>query len=275
MGPYRWRGLGRQGGMHLAPDLQSDDLEVNIGYCEQYLQMDDRQRIVDEIRRVGDTLGKAPGRAAFEKLTGIRTSEWHGKFWRTWGEALNASGFSENTLQGKLSSEEVLRHYAQAIRYFGRVPAAVDVRMYSRENAEFPGHTTFNKHFGSKEGLLIALQAWASKNAGYEDILGLLPAEPTSAVNKTSTAAEREGSVYLLKSGDHYKIGRSDQLERRIKQITVSMPEKIILEHTIRTDDPSGIEAYWHRRFADKRANGEWFRLAKADVLAFKKRRFQ
>lgn len=236
--------------------------------------MPSREYILDEIRRVAEKNGRAPGRRVFEKETGIRMPEWYGVHWRAWGDALSEAGFQPNKKQGKLSSDEVLRKYAEAVRHFGRIPAEIDIRMFSRERADFPGHSTFINHFGNKAGLVAALATFIRGNDEFSDLEALV-SEPEGTVDDETPAPNGEGFVYLLKSGHHFKVGRSDELERRVKQISVQLPESVTLEHAIRTDDPPGIEAYWHRRFAERRANGEWFKLTPADIRAFKRRKFQ
>jgi hypothetical protein len=57
---------------------------------------------------------------------------------------------------------------------------------------------------------------------------------------------------------------------RREKELRIQLPERCTLIHSIKTDDPSGIEAYWHKSFDSKRMQGEWFNLNSADVKAFK-----
>ena len=87
-------------------------------------------------------------------------------------------------------------------------------------------------------------------------------------------AKKEIGHVYLLKHDKVYKIGKSIDASRRYKDVEFQMPQRTEEIHIIETDDPSGIEAYWHNRFKDKRLEGEWFKLSADDVKAFKKRRF-
>ena len=81
-----------------------------------------------------------------------------------------------------------------------------------------------------------------------------------------------DGSVYLLKAGPYYKIGKSINFDQRLNQIKLQLPYPIEVIHRILTDDVTGIESYWHRRFAMKRTNGEWFLLTDEDVAIFTSR---
>jgi hypothetical protein len=78
----------------------------------------------------------------------------------------------------------------------------------------------------------------------------------------------------MLKAGRYYKVGRSNSVGRREYELGLQLPQRATLVHEIRTDDPPGIEEYWHRRFATRRANGEWFELLPEDIAAFRRRQF-
>jgi hypothetical protein len=232
-----------------------------------------RQLIIDEIKRLSAAAGTVPGVRAFENETGIGQSQWRGVYWARWSDALAEAGFRGNPFQARLDSQGLLARVAGLARQLQRVPTVAEMKLAKRADPSFPNEKTVRSHCGN-DTLPSVLRQFAATNPAYADIVAFLP-EAEADVSLEPSAKPLEGWVYLLKSGAHYKIGRSDTVERRVKQISISLPEAVTLLHAIRTDDPAGIEAYWHRRFADRRANGEWFRLDRADLAAFQRRKFQ
>ncbi|HEY1604494.1 MAG TPA: GIY-YIG nuclease family protein [Allosphingosinicella sp.] len=234
-----------------------------------------RDHIIAEIRRLAELNGQPPGQTLFARETGIPPYQWLGKFWARWGDALAEAGYKPNAWNARLDSNEVLTAVIAACRHFGRVPTRPEFILYRQTHPSLPSEQAIKRHFGRRVDLIAALAKRAAEDEEYHDIATMLPNVASAEAIRVPATQSREGFVYLIRSGDFYKIGRSDELERRVKQIRIALPDRAELVHSIRTDDPSGIEAYWHRRFADKRANGEWFRLAGSDVAAFKKRKFQ
>lgn len=139
------------------------------------------------------------GRRAFLAETGIRESDWIGRYWVKWSDAVQEAGYEPNVKQEALDDEYILEHLASLVRDLGHYPTSAELRMRAREN---PG-------FG-----------------------------------------------------------------RRAYELAIQLPEPVSTVHTIRTDDPAGIEQYWHERFARCRKNGEWFELTREDVTAFRRRKF-
>lgn len=234
-----------------------------------------REHILNEIRRLTESNGgKPPGRRSFERETGIPESAWYGVYWPRWGEAVSEAGFVPNMRNEKLNEQFVLTKLATACRHYGRIPTMMELRLYKKLDPDFPNEKTFLTYYGGKKNLIRRLGEWAANNKEFANVAALTSSH-SIASDHVPAARFKEGIVYLMRSGAHYKIGRSDNIERRIKEIRIALPEATKLIHSIRTDDPSGIEAYWHRRFADRRANGEWFKLTHSDLAAFKRRKFQ
>ena len=162
-----------------------------------------KNHIILEIQRAArENGGKPLGRLKFLRMTGIKETDWSGKYWARWSDALKDAGFGPNQLQQPYDDSVLFDRFVGLVRELGRVPVVTEMRM---------------------------------------------------------------------KSGRHYKIGRTNSLGRREWElgIKISIPPKTI--HSIETDDPVGVEAYWHKRFSDKRGEGEWFDLSPDDIKAFKR----
>ena len=236
-----------------------------------------RDFIVSEIQRLaGSTSGKPPGQKLFAKETGIAVHQWRGRFWPRWGDALIEAGFAPNDWTSRLETTEVLSSVIAACRHYRRLATNAEMEIFARSEPSMPSMNTLRRHFGTRPKLVAALVEFIDKNPAYADVAVMLPANAQITAERPTVSAKiPEGFVYLIQAGEFYKIGRSDDIERRFKEIRIALPAKAVLIHSIRTDDPPGIEAYWHQRFRDRRANGEWFKLTTMDVAAFKKRKFQ
>jgi hypothetical protein len=152
-----------------------------------------------------------------------------------------------------------------------------ELKLRARQDPEFPSHNTFAR-FGGKARLAARLIDFCQEHEGYEDVAAIctpisLHSEP-EVTGDEANRLEAFGSVYLLKYGRYYKIGRTNSLGRRERELALQLPERTVLVHSIKTDDPAGIESYWHKRFGDRRKNGEWFELSANDVSAFRRREF-
>ena len=238
-----------------------------------------KEEILAEIRRLAKKNGNTPlGTERFRAETGIKSSDWQGKFWARWGDALVEAGFEPNQLQGPRSDEDLLAALASLTKELGRFPVANEIKLKARTEPGFPWHNTFAK-FGNKQALANRLSEFC-KTRGQEDVVSICE----SIISKHNQASSTEeenidfvtstiGYVYLLKHGSRreYKIGRTNNPLRREGEMGIQLPEKLEPVHYIKTDDPSGIESYWHTRFASKRKEGEWFSLSADDVRAFKR----
>jgi len=239
-----------------------------------------REFILAEIRRTAEANGGvAPGKLRFFTETGIKEADWSGKHWARWSDALREAGLQPNDLQRSYTDEHVLGHYASLLMAMDRIPTVPDLKLQARRDSSFPSHNTFAR-FGPKAALLARVHAYcrarpeltraADLTLTYAEHDQPLPDEPPSPL----PSDESFGTVYLIKSAGFYKIGRTNALGRREREITLQLPERSKTVHSIQTDDPVGIEAYWHRRFEAKRKNGEWFDLSASEIAAFRRRKF-
>jgi hypothetical protein len=236
-----------------------------------------KEELLAEIRKRGTKQGRHLSLRAFCRGTGIAEKQVLGVHWVTWNEAIAAAGLNPRSFARPRADEATtFEALAQFIQRIGHWPTENELRRERHETPSFPGLKVFLRlkkaeplsrklaiHCAERSDLKVAA-------AVVSDRIESEPAEPLPA-----TAPVR-GYVYMMRSGRRYKIGRTNSPSRRHREVRLDMPDPTLLVHSIETDDPAGIEEYWHSRFRAKQVRDtEFFTLDAGDVAAFKRRRYQ
>lgn len=65
--------------------------------------------------------------------------------------------------------------------------------------------------------------------------------------------------LYILQCGNRFKIGVTNNIEKRIASLQTGNAEPITLVHIEERINPTKAEKYLHRCFHKNRLKGEWF----------------
>jgi hypothetical protein len=186
------------------------------------------------------------------------------------------AGFPPNEFAARYNDDEIVARLIVEIRRLGRMPTEPELNLLRRADETFPSVRVFRR-WGSKRDRIRRVLTYCADQPEYDDVrecLAISVEEDGPAVEADVHEPGIRGFVYLLKSGRYYKIGQTSDVGRRRYDLAIQLPDPVSEVHVISTDDPVGIERYWHGRFSDRRKNGEWFELTRADIAAFKRRRF-
>jgi hypothetical protein len=236
-------------------------------------------QVKKRIRELAAERGGHIGFRAFLKEVGLPEQWLRGQPWfRGWNNLLTELDLQTRSFEPpQRNAKESAATLVEFICRLGRWPTEDEFRRERVMNKAIPSTAYIRKLRRSGE-LAAMLAPYAVADPANQVLRDIIAANTQQSEEPSSTKSKDrvQGYVYLLRSGRKYKIGKSTDPSRRFREVRLELPEETIQVHTIATDDPSGIEAYWHRRFAAKRIrNTEFFTLDSEDVRAFKLRKFQ
>ncbi|MHB1268870.1 MAG: GIY-YIG nuclease family protein [Acidithiobacillus ferriphilus] len=238
-----------------------------------------RDQIAKRIRELAAERGGHIGFRDFLKEVGLSEQWLRGQPWFPgWNNLLTELGLQTRRFEPpQRNPNDAAAMVADLIRRLGHWPTEDEFRRERALNGTIPSVAYIRKLRRSGEfSILIAPHAQADPSNQTLQFLAAEKPQPEDSVNVTRTKDRVQGYVYMLRSGRKYKIGKSTDPSRRFREVRLELPDETVQVHAIATDDPTGIEAYWHRRFAAKRVrNTEFFVLDADDIRAFKLRKFQ
>jgi hypothetical protein len=175
-----------------------------------------------------------------------------------------------------MDENDVIEAFARLIERLGKWPTKSELEFEHNNNDLFPSEGVFRR-LKKKKSLAVTILEYCNTHEALP-IAASIARERVKSEKPDSPHCRSpiNGYVYMMKSGRRYKIGKTNSPSRRHREVRLDLPDPTHLVHTIETDDPTGIEAYWHKRFDSKRVRDtEFFELDASDVGAFKRRKYQ
>jgi hypothetical protein len=232
------------------------------------------------IRRLTQLAGERGGHIsfrAFGEATGLSDRWLRDQPWfQGWNALLTEAGLATKSFKvDRTPPTTIAEAVAGLIIRSGKWPTEDELRRERARNSTFPSATLIStmRRSGALARLIVELGALQPAFSAAAEIAAK---HEVPAPDEANLDEKIKGYVYMLRSGRSYKIGKSIDPSRRFREVRLELPDETSQVHAIATDDPSGIEAYWHQRFASKRVrNTEFFSLTAEDVRAFKRRKYQ
>ncbi|MGD0383397.1 MAG: hypothetical protein ABSA77_07755, partial [Thermoguttaceae bacterium] len=132
-----------------------------------------KTHIIQEIKRTAEANGgKALGIKGFESETGIKISDWKGRHWIRWSDAVLEAGYVPNQLSRPDDIAIVLDKYAGFAHELEHLPVDAELQLKRRSDCAFPSKNAF-KRFGTKLELVEYLAQYCRSHAVYDDVVRL------------------------------------------------------------------------------------------------------
>jgi len=171
--------------------------------------------------------------------------------------AMTSISFSPEMLS-ELTDTEIVN----LCRWFEKNAFELDVIENFREYGEYQYEKKYVEFIASESNDELIISLAKTALAEYAKTQNRRSAEKAQSKHK-----KRRGYIYLAHCDTgHYKIGRSKEPADRIRSLNTQTPVEITLIHTFEADDMFVAEEKLHRRYINKRMNGEWFELDQTDV---------
>jgi len=128
-----------------------------------------------------------------------------------------------------------------------------------------------------QEGFIFTSGEYSEIRRRLDKFYELVPDDDIQDYNSTksdklSTRYEKQkpkpvpGYIYVVRSGEYYKVGRTSNLEQRMKTFRTTLPAGTELVFTIKVSDTRSAETEIHTSLNESRINGEWFNLSESDI---------